>query len=373
MRILVLNWRDGSHPQAGGAEVYTEEVLSRWADAGHQVTLFSAAQADRPERETVRGVHRVRRGHRFGVYAAARNWYRAEGRGQFDLVIDEVNTRPFFAHRFTDAPTVALYHQTCEEIWGYEMPFPASWLGRRVLEPRWLKAMRDVPALAVSESTRDAIARFGVTDCVVVPEGIEPPQPVDVAKAETPTLVHCSRLVSYKRADHVIQAFRIARQQLPELRLVMVGDGPEMANLSRHAPEGVEFVGFVPAEEKRRLMASAHAIVMASVREGWGLVIAEAAALGTRAIAYDRPGLRDAVRAADGILVPPAPAALAQWIVATVPGLMTQPFERLPLGGVHSWDDVAAEVLSSALDQAGPLAKWSAERDGLAREASHAA
>lgn len=366
MRILVCNWRDGSHPQAGGAEVYTEEVLSRWAAAGHRVTLFSAAQAGRPERETVRGVERVRRGGRLGVYRAASDWYRAEGQRQFDLVIDEVNTRPFFAHRFADAPVVALYHQTCEEIWSYEMPFPASWLGRRVLEPRWLHAMRDVPALAVSESTRDAIGRFGVRDAVVVPEGIGPQQPVDVPKAEVPTLVHCSRLVPYKRADHVIEAFRIAKEALPELRLVMVGDGPEMGSLQRLAPEGVEFAGFVPADEKRRLMASAHALVMASTREGWGLVIAEAAALGTRAIAYDRPGLRDAVRAANGILVPPSPDAMAEWIVATLPSLMAEPFPPQPLGGVQSWDDVATAVLDAALDQAGPLAKWAAAHDGLA-------
>ena len=353
MRILVCNWRDGSHPAAGGAEVYTEEVLARWAADGHDVTLFSAAQADRPERETVRGVRRVRRGGKLGVYRDAAKWFEAEGRGQFDLVIDEVNTRPFFAHRFADAPVVALYHQTCEEIWSYEMPFPASWLGRRVLEPKWLGEMRGVPALAVSESTRDAIAAFGVAGAVVVPEGIEPPTPVDVAKADVPTLVHCSRLVSYKRADHVIAAFALAQQRIPDLRLVMVGDGPEMRRLQKSAPAGVEFVGFVPTDEKKRLMASAHAIVMASVREGWGLVIAEAAALGTRAIAYDRPGLRDAVKAADGVLVPADPAAMAEWIVATVPAWMSAPVERLPLGGVHSWDDVATAVLAAALEGAG--------------------
>lgn len=369
MRILVCNWRDGSHPAAGGAEVYTEEVLARWAADGHDVTLFSAAQDGQPERDQVRGVHRVRRGSRFTVYREAARWYRAEGVGRFDLVIDEVNTRPFFAHRFADAPVVALYHQTCEEIWSYEMPFPASVVGRRLMEPRWLKAMQGIPALAVSESTRDAIARFGIADTIVVPEGIEPPVPVDVPKASVPTLVHCSRLVPYKRADHVIEAFRIAQRDLPELRLVMVGDGPEMASLRKHAPEGVEFVGFVPADEKRRLMASAHAIVMASVREGWGLVIAEAAVLGTRAIAYDRPGLRDAVRAADGVLVPPTPAALAEWIVATVPAWMSNPPHHVPMGGVKSWDDVALDVFAAVLQQAGIDAS-SAESD---RSAVHVA
>ena len=111
-------------------------------------------------------------------------------------------------------------------------------------------------------------------------------------------------------------------------------------------------------------MASAHAIVMASVREGWGLVIAEAAALGTKAIAYDRPGLRDAVKAANGVLVPADPAALAEWIVATVPSWMSAPAEPLDLGGVHSWDDVATAVLRAALDSAGlPIELARTDRD----------
>lgn len=359
MRILVCNWRDGSHPQAGGAEVYTEEVLARWAADGHEVTLFSGAQADRPERETVRGVHRVRRGGKLGVYREARRWFRAEGVGQFDLVIDEVNTHPFFCHEYSDAPVVALWHQTCEEIWSHEMPWPESWFGRRVLEPRWLRRMVGVPSLAVSESTRDSIAAFGVggpDGATIVPEGIVPPAPITAAKAAVPTLIHTGRLVSYKQVDHVLQAVHMARTELPELRLLVVGDGPQREKLEKLSVQlggDTVFTGFVPASTKVRLMTEAHAIVMASTREGWGLVIAEAAALGTPAIAYDRPGLRDAVTAAGGTLVPADPAALAAWIVAEMPRLVAAPARPVPLGGVKDWDDVAVDVLAAAVQLAG--------------------
>lgn len=355
MRVLVMNWRDKVHPAAGGAEVYTEEVLQRWAEQGHEVTLFCAAVDGQPADETLDGVRRVRRGSRLGVYRAARRWYRSHGRGQFDLVVDEVNTHPFFAHEFVDdTPVVALFHQTCEEIWSHQMRAPLSWLGRRVLEPRWLNRMRRVPALAVSESTRTSIARFGIENVVLVPEGLTLPSNLaPVPKASTPTLVHVSRLVAYKRADHVIEAVRIARQTMPELRLWVVGSGPDEESLRATAPEGVEFFGFVPTDKKLELMASAHAIVMASVREGWGLVIAEAASLGTRAIAYDRPGLRDAVSATDGVLVPPTPEALAAWIVATLPGWMENPPAAVPDGGVHHWDVVAERVMDAVCLQAG--------------------
>ena len=71
LRILIFNWRDRAHQAAGGAEVYIEEIATRWVAAGHQVTLFCAAVPDRPERETVDGVAIVRRGSRLSVYRHA--------------------------------------------------------------------------------------------------------------------------------------------------------------------------------------------------------------------------------------------------------------------------------------------------------------
>jgi glycosyltransferase involved in cell wall biosynthesis len=354
MRILVFNWRDGAHPEAGGAEVYTEEVLARWAADGHSVTLFSAAVAGAPADERSNGIRRIRRGGRLGVYREAKRWYRRQPPRSFDLVIDETNTRPFFCHEWVGAaPVVALFHQTCEEIWQHQMPFPVAVAGRHFFEPSWLRRMQGVPALAVSASTRDALGRFGVDDVVVVPEGLTLPDAPSVPKADVPTLIHVGRLVSYKQVDHIIEAVGIAREHMPELRLWVVGGGPELAALRAEAPSGVEFFGFVPHQEKLERMSAAHAIVMASTREGWGLVVAEAAALGTRAIAYDRPGVRDAVTAAQGVLVPPTPEALAAWICATLPDWVAEPPAPVAGGGVSDWDIVAERVLESALDQAG--------------------
>jgi glycosyltransferase involved in cell wall biosynthesis len=60
-------------------------------------------------------------------------------------------------------------------------------------------------------------------------------------------------------------------------------------------------------------MAAAHALLVPSVREGWGLVVSEANACGTPAIVYDVPGLRDSVRNdVTGLVVPPRPSSLAR-------------------------------------------------------------
>ncbi len=105
LRILICNWRDLAHPFAGGAEVYTHRVARQWAADGHEVTWFCAAVAGRPSRERVDGITIIRRGGRVSVYAAARRFYKRVGMGRVDLVIDEVNTRPFQAAAWASSPS----------------------------------------------------------------------------------------------------------------------------------------------------------------------------------------------------------------------------------------------------------------------------
>ncbi|WP_306215642.1 glycosyltransferase family 4 protein [Actinoplanes sp. RD1] len=354
MRILILNWRDLSHPAAGGAEVYTEQVLRRWAAAGHEVTLFAAAVAGKPAAELRDGYRVVRAGNRFTVYREARRWYQRCGRGRFDVVVDETNTVPFMAHEWVDdARTVALVHQTCEEIWHHNAPPLVAHLGRLALEPRWLHRLASAPVLAVSESTRDALARFGARDVTVVPEGYEPPATLpDSAKEQVPTAVFCGRMVSYKRPYDVMRAHQLARRHLPDLRLWMIGGGPLLDKLRAEAPAGVDFVGRVSERVKHDMMARAHVHLATSVREGWGLVVTEAAALGTPTIAYDVPGLRDSTFAAGGVVVPPNPEAMAHWITELLPGWQTRSFEPVPYGGAHSWDDVATTLFDAVSQRA---------------------
>jgi O-antigen/teichoic acid export membrane protein len=175
MRILAFNWRDLAHPRAGGAEVYLQSVAREWVRCGHEVTIFCAAVDGKPARELADGVEIVRRGGRLGVYREARRYWRREGDGQYDLVVDCVNTRPFLCPRYVgNVPIVAVVHQVAREIWRYETPWPISVLGRYLLEPAWLRAYRDVPVVTVSESSRESLAKYGLRRVTVVPEGWVP-------------------------------------------------------------------------------------------------------------------------------------------------------------------------------------------------------
>jgi len=342
MRILIFNWKDTSHPLAGGAEVFTEEVARSLVQRGHHVTLFASSVAARPERETDAGVEVVRRGGRLGVYRAARRFWSEQPQGSFDVVIDEINTRPFMTPRWVrGTPIVALIHQLAREIWSYETPFPVSVLGRYILEPRWLRAYRRIPAMTVSESSARSLAEYhGWRDVTVIPEGFTPHSLPAVAKEPEPTVVFLSRLVAMKRPDHALEAFRALAHAFPSAQLWMIGDGPLLAPLRRAAPPRVSFLGRVDHEELLERLGRAHVLISTSVREGWGLNISEAAACGTPSIGYEVPGLLDSVRASGGTLVEPTPKALSTALVDFFSG-------RLPLRPTVStvpWPEVAAVV-----------------------------
>ena len=346
-RILAYNWRDLAHPRAGGAEVYLQSVAREWVKRGHEVTVFCAAVAGRPAKEFVDGVRILRRGSRIGVYREARRYWQREGDGQYDLVFDCVNTRPFFCSRYVrNVPVVAVIHQVAREVWRYETPWPISVIGRYLLEPAWLRAYRDVPVVTVSESSRESLAEYGLRRVTVVPQGWVPTRPVPVKKESVPTVVFIGRLSANKRPEHAIRAFGLARRQLPEAQMWVIGSGPEEARLRKMAGPGVTFLGRVPEEEKRERLGRAHALVATSVREGWGLVVTEAAASGTVAIGYDVAGLRDSIGASGGILTPADPASLATGLVRLLSSVAGGYGPRARPAGVVPWAEVATAILA---------------------------
>jgi glycosyltransferase involved in cell wall biosynthesis len=362
MRILIFNWKDLAHPAAGGAEVFTEEVARALVRRGHEVTLFAAAVQDRPERELVDGVDVVRRGSRTGVYRAARRFWSEQGPGRFDVVVDEINTRPFLTPRWLrGAPIVALIHQLAREIWSYEMPFPVSTLGRYVLEPLWLRSYRSIPALTVSQSSADSLSRYHAWQNVtVVPEGHTPHPVPSVQKEATPTVVFLGRLVSMKRPGEAVAAFELLAREVASARLWVIGDGPLLERLRASAPTNVSFLGRLPRDELLERLARAHVLVATSAREGWGLNVSEAAACGTPSIAYSVPGLVDAVPASGGALVEPTPDALGHALEDYFAGRL----DLHPRISTVPWPDVAeaverrlAQALADGEGQAAPHAR----------------
>ncbi|MBS3905126.1 MAG: glycosyltransferase [Simkania sp.] len=99
-----------------------------------------------------------------------------------------------------------------------------------------------------------------------------------------------SRLVPYKRVDLIVEAFAA----MPEKKLLVVGNGPEMSAIKKKAKGNIELLGALPDEHMRKLMAQAKAFVFAA-EEDFGIAPVEAQAAGTPVIAFGRGGVLETV------------------------------------------------------------------------------
>jgi glycosyltransferase involved in cell wall biosynthesis len=332
---------------AGGAERFTHGVARGLVARGDEVEWFSASFPGAADREEFDGIRFVRAGRQWTVHLDAIRHYRKTLRERFDIVIDEVNTIPFFTPLWSSVPSYMLIHQLAQEVWWYESKFPLSAIGY-TLEPVYLRLYRHKPVFTVSESTRKDLLRLGFSGPItLVPEGLESTASSTTPKAVEPTCLYVGRIAPSKRVADVIRAFALFRHDIKTAQLWIVGDGPvgyrrqlarlvERFGLSRH----VHFYGHLSHEEKQAKMAQAHMLLMTSVREGWGLVVSECAALGTPTVAYDVPGLRDSVvHERTGLLTHGSPAYLA----SAMSRLQGDPelYQQLVRGGLESVRDLS--------------------------------
>jgi glycosyltransferase involved in cell wall biosynthesis/O-antigen/teichoic acid export membrane protein len=353
LRVLIVNWRDVRNPEAGGAEAWTHEVARRWVAAGHDVWLLTSGFPGASRMESIDGVRVKRLGRlRRGTFHLLVQKELARLRG-FDVVIDEINAIPFLTPlwRRRVPLTVGLIHQLAVDVWDAELPRPLAAVGRWV-EPRLLRLYRNVPVVAVSESTRADLEELGLEHLDVVRGGLDaPPELAGVEKEPAPTFLFVGRLARNKRPDHAVEAFRAIRAARPDARLWIVGRGPMEAELRESLPAGAELLGPLSRAELYERMARAHALLVPSVREGWGLVVVEANAVGTPAVGYDVHGLRDSIRdGSTGRLAPAgSPAELAAHALALVedPDTYARTCERARAwAGSFSWDRTADELLA---------------------------
>lgn len=302
----MLSWRSPGHPQQGGAEILTHEVLKRLVQRGHQVTWFSALWPGAQAETVIDGVHVVRAGRQWSVHARAWRWLRKRA-GDFDVVVDQINTIPFFTPLYVAAARRRmLIFQTAREFWWRQTPGPFKLIAPigYLAEPWYLRLYRRTRAITISASTRDELAALGLPPAAiaVIPmANTFAPVPVLEPKRGPLRIIAVGRLEPAKHVEEVIAAFLAAQHSVPGAVLDVVGSGaPDYrARLDRLVAEagasGVTFHGRVDEPRKHELMAQAHVHVFCSRREGWGLTVTEAAALGTPSIGYDVPGVRDSI------------------------------------------------------------------------------
>ena len=315
MNILWLSWRDIKNPKSGGAEKVAFEVTKRLARDKIEVIVFTSSFKNCLLRENINGVTIIRKGSSLTCRLHAFAYYLAN-KDNFDLVVDEINTLPFFSHLYAGKKSIAMIHQIAHEYWFNQISFPLSILGY-ILEKPSLWLYRKVPTITVSNSSFKDLKRIGFKNVKIIREGLDFKPSLPTKKENI--ILFLGRLTKAKGPQDALAAFSQISKQLPQLRLLLIGraDHKFLKILKQKSKDlqiqsKVSFEGFVSQKTKINLLKKAKIVLIPSVREGWNLVATEAGATGCVPIAYNVPGLRDSIKNGQtGLLVEPKPAALA--------------------------------------------------------------
>jgi glycosyltransferase involved in cell wall biosynthesis len=307
MNILIFNWQDVANPLAGGAEVHMQEIFSRIAGMGHTVTLFCSSFPGASPDDSINGIHVQREGGRY-LFNFRVPWkYLTHFRRQhFDAVIDDMNKIPFYTPLYVRRPLVVIVHHLFGKSIFLESPFLVAlyvYIAEKI--GYWLCKIKNIPMVVVSPSTQQELLSMGFS-----PERISIVQncvdhsvhtPNELERSSTPLISYFGRLKKYKSIDHVLYAFCEVIKEIPETKLLIIGEGDYRATLEKLTKKlsiesSVQFTGFVDEQTKVSLLRKSWFVVNPSSKEGWGLTVIEANACGTPVIASNVPGLRDAIQ-----------------------------------------------------------------------------
>ena len=271
--LTLRQWRSGAELDPGEVRVVPiGPRIGLYAESGRRRILPALIFAAGVFRHLARHGHRYDVVHTFGqhlaVLAAA-----AARRNRYRLVVDwfEVWTL---------------------EYWREYLGRLGGWIGWRL---QWAAAHAADGLLAFSRLHARRLRHLGVRGDILLVEGLlprelEPEQPVP----SEPVVVFAGRYIPEKRVPALVSALGRARGRVPELRAELYGDGPDRQRVLELIAEldlcgAVESPGFVPQERLDAALARALCFVLPSRREGYGLVVVEAAAKGVPSVVVRDP------------------------------------------------------------------------------------
>ncbi|WP_342679581.1 glycosyltransferase family 4 protein [Methanofollis sp. UBA420] len=351
----------------GGVEKRIREVSTRLAARGHEVHLYGMKFWDGPDTIEEDGVvlHGVcapvplYAGGRRSVVQALRFGQAVLGplRASGADLIDCQNF-PYFscisaraAASAGKVPLVITWH----EVWG---DYWQEYLGRKGVAGRAVERfVATLPDrhIAVSPSTASALAGLGVREGVeVVPNGIDLARIAAVPpSAEATDVIFVGRLIREKHADLLVDALAMVREEVPDLRAVIVGDGPERAGVERRVHDlglagSVFFTGFLPDYVSViAAMKASKVFVLPSTREGFGIAALEAMACGLPVVTADHPGnaVRDLVEeGVNGFVCGLSAGEIARKVLFTLQEGADLKKSSLDMAGRYAWDTVARHL-----------------------------
>jgi glycosyltransferase involved in cell wall biosynthesis len=291
----------------GGAERWYRNLGERLATEGHEVTYLTLRQWERAERGEVPGVRVVAVGPRMALYTEGGRrrilpplvfglgvlYHLLRHGRRYDVVhtasfpyfslLAAGATRPFARFRL-----VVDWHEVWSRDYWNEYLGPVGGRIGQVVQALCLRIPQR--AFCFSRVHARRLREGGVRGDVTVLEGeyagsLEAREPLP----PEPVVVFAGRHIPEKRVPAIVPAMAALRRTAPEMRCVIFGDGPERGRVQRLVHElGLDDVvsvpGFVDAGEVQQALRRAVCMILPSRREGYGMVVIEAASVGTPSV-----------------------------------------------------------------------------------------
>ena len=340
MKVLFVTHR--YPPRTGGVETHVREIATRFANRGHDVTVFSAdGGGDLPASTTEEGVQ-VRR---FRSLSPDESFHFAP---QIAVAVHRADADVVHAHNYhafplffaaigvTDECFVVTTHYHGESANGVRNVLLS---GYRPLG-RWAVRQAD-EVIAVSEWEQKRLREDFNVEATVIPNGVDVDRFASASPEERkrPYLLCVGRLEEYKGVQRVIRALA----ELPEYSLVVAGSGSYREELERIASKTgvtnrVDFLGYVDNERLPRLYAGTRVYVTMSTFEAYGMTVAEALAAGTPCVVQKAAALEDWITHDGCVGVEnPSPVAVANCV-------RTAAKRRVVPGNIPTWEAVTDEI-----------------------------
>lgn len=319
----------------GGAEKRIHELSRRLASRGHEVHCYGMkwwpGKSD-IERQGVY-LHGIcppmplyKNGKRSIAEAAFFAGHLLSIRARCDVM--DCQNFPYlscFSARLLSSLQRQKLYLTWHEVWGdYWMEYLGG-LGRAGQAVEWTAAHLTARNIAVSKRTGRDLSALGASGVRIVANGIDWREIQSVPASEQQSdVIYVGRLAEHKNVDQLIRALAMAKERLPEVRALVIGDGPEMDKLkslvrSLSLEKNVHFLGFLEDyNEALALMKSSRVFAMPSTREGFGLAALEANACGLPVVTvrHRMNAVADLVNEKTGIVCKAEDSDLANAILA---------------------------------------------------------
>jgi len=337
LRIAIIS--DVFYPNIGGAEKRFFEISKRLA-INHEIHVFTMQIKNTKKDEYIHNI-KIHRFHKINsLYVKGRRkikpaiifsiilFFKLIFK-KFDLI--ECNSFPYFPCITTKfisiikrCPIIITFHEAWGSYWYSYLKYFGIF--GRIIE--LLVARLSNNLIAVSEFTKSLLIRnlkLNPKKIIVIPNGIDLNLIKSIETKKDPNkIIYVGRLNPEKKVDLLIRAFKYALQEYPQIKLFILGEGPELINLKNLVKRlklnsHVEFLNFLESyEDVLKFIKTCKIIINPSKREGQSIVCLESMALKTPVISvnYSNNALSYIIENnINGILCSPTPKCLGDGII----------------------------------------------------------